>query len=420
LQFALYLTITKPALYEVNATHFSFLNFTVMKQGHLLPVCAILITVTLQASCKKENSTASGAPEEESCKPVTFSSAATADYIVLLKVSSQSAKQLPVFTQHQASMVLQRHRIAASSVSKTFYGDACGFVARLSRTEAFVLATDSSISHIEPDRVIKLDNSCFALVSPGTAQWGVRRTGAGNGLGKTVWVIDTGVDFAHPDLNVDEQRSKNFVNTQRNASDDNGHGSHAAGIIAALNNNTGTLGVASGATIVSLKVLNSQGEGNTSYIIQALNYVGQQAKAGDVVNMSLGADTVSLVLDNTVKSVAAKGILFAIAAGNSQQPARLSSPARVNHPNVFTISAIDSMGKLASFSNYGNDVVDYAAPGVRIVSTYSNGRYARLSGTSMAAPHVAGILLINGTKIVTRGRALNDTDGTADAIAGAY
>lgn len=391
-----------------------------MKQGQFLPAYLMLFGIAVSTGCKKENSEAAIAPKEEACKPVTFLSTATANYIVLLNVVSQNARYLPVIAQQKISLVLQRHRIAASSISNTFYGDACGFVARLSATEANMLLQDSSVSNVEFDRVIKLGTNCFTIVSPGTAQWGVRLTGAGNGVGKTVWVIDTGVDFTHPDLTVDKQRSRNFVNAQQTANDDNGHGTHVAGIIAAMNNSTGTLGVASGAAIVSLKVLNSEGEGNTSFILQALNYIGQQAKAGDVVNMSLGTDTVSAVLDNTLKTVANKGILFAIAAGNSSQPARLSSPARVNHPNVFTVSAIDSTGRFAGFSNYGNDVVDYAAPGVRIVSTYSNGRYARLSGTSMAAPHVAGILLLNGTKIVAKGRAGHDPDGMSDAIAGVY
>jgi len=136
-----------------------------------------------------------------------------------------------------------------------------------------------------------------------------------------------------------------------------------------------------------------------------------------VVNMSLGADTISNALDNTVKQLAAKGILFSIAAGNDRKAANLSSPARANHPNIYTVSAIDSLGRFASFSNYGNDVVDYAAPGVNIVSTYSNGRYARLSGTSMAAPHVAGILLLNGNAVKRKGNATNDPDGTPDPIA---
>ena len=138
---------------------------------------------------------------------------------------------------------------------------------------------------------------------------------------------------------------------------------------------------------------------------------------GEVVNMSLGSDTISLSLDNAVRALAEKGILFSIAAGNESRNASLSSPGRVNHPNVFTVSAIDSLGRFASFSDFGNDVVDLAAPGVRIVSTYSNGRYARLSGTSMAAPHVAGILVIEGKNITTRGVALNDPDGVPDGIA---
>jgi len=177
------------------------------------------------------------------------------------------------------------------------------------------------------------------------------------------------------------------------------------------------VGVAFGTKIIALKALNNDGEGSTSQLIRALNYVGQNAKAGEVVNMSLGTDTISNALDNAVLTLAEKGILFAIAAGNSSQKASLSSPGRVNHPNVFTVSAIDSAGKFASFSDYGNDVVDYAAPGVRIISTYSNGRYAQLSGTSMAAPHVAGILVVEGKKIRGRGVALNDPDVVPDSVA---
>src|ERR1700688_1106278 len=105
------------------------------------------------------------------------------------------------------------------------------------------------------------------------------------------------------------------------------------------------------------------GQGSTSQIIQALNYVGQNARAGEVVNMSLGTDTISPALDNAVLTLAERGILFAIAAGNKSENANLSSPGRVNHPNVFTVSAIDSLGRFASFSNFGSDV-DFAAPGV--------------------------------------------------------
>ena len=145
------------------------------------------------------------------------------------------------------------------------------------------------------------------------------------------------------------------------------------------------------------------GERTTSQLIQALNYIGQNAKTGEVVNMSLGTDTNSPSLDNAVLTLAEKGILFSIASGNESQKASHSSPGSVHHPNVVTASAIDSLGRFASFSSFGIDLVDFASPGVRIVSTYSKGRYTQLSGTPMAAPHGAGILVFKGNNISTRG-----------------
>ena len=373
-------------------------------------------------SCKKDdNSVAATQPAEEVCAPVTFNSVADgANFIVLLNESSSRFATDPGYLQRQAAAMLQNYDIAPDRLQQVLHGEANGFVASLTPAQAVALSADENISYLEPDRVISLGTSCFSLVAPTTAQWGVRRTGVADGTGKTVWVIDTGIEFGHPDLNVDQNRSRNFISTQSSAADDNGHGTHVAGIIGALNNNTGVLGVAPGARLVSLKVLDSKGEGNTSYILQALNYINQYANSGDVVNMSFGADTISNILDNTVKQIASKGILFSIAAGNDHKAANLSSPARANHANVFTVSAIDSMGRFASFSNWGNDVVDYAAPGVGIVSTYLNGSYARLSGTSMAAPHVAGILALNGNSIKRRGTASNDPDGTPDPIAVVY
>ena len=132
-----------------------------------------------------------------------------------------------------------------------------------------------------------------------------------------------------------------------------------------------------------------------SYIIQALAYVNSNASPGDVVNMSVGNDEgISSTLDQQVRTTAARGIFIAIAAGNEKELANKYSPGRTNAENVYTVSAIDSLDNFASFSNYGNDVVDYAAPGVRILSTFTNGRYAYMSGTSMAAPHVAGLLSV--------------------------
>ncbi len=312
--------------------------------------------------------------------------------------------------------LLRKQGINSSALKASFNGEVSGFVADLSAEQVSSLRRNASVQTIEPDRVIALA-TCFTVVAPSLITWNVTKTGYGNGIGKTAWVIDTGIDMDHPDLTVDATRSRSFVSGNTSPDDDNGHGTHVAGIIGGLNNTTGVLGVASGATLVSVKVLNAEGEGTGSGIIQALSYISANAKAGDVVNMSLGEDTISNILDNQVKAVAAKGIYIAVAAGNDNKAANLYSPARANAANIYTVSAVDSLNRFASFSNWGNDVVDYAAAGVRIVSTFKEGKYARMSGTSMATPHVAGLLLLVGRNIKSSSNAVNDPDGTPDAIA---
>jgi subtilisin family serine protease len=384
-------------------------------------VCLLTACVLFSGGCKKtEQPVKMGQTQDPVCDPVKlFSAPITETYIVMLRSADSQTGSVQTLgkVSNAASTIFGRYAIPENQRLALLNSIHTGFVARLTPHQAQALKQDEEVELVEQDRVITLDKGCFELVSPSTAQWGVRRTGVGDGTGKRVWIIDTGVDTDHPDLDVDTILSKCFVGNETSVEDDNGHGTHVAGIIGALNNSIGVVGVASGARIIALKALNNDGEGSTSQLIRALNYVGQNAKSGEVVNMSLGSDTISLSLDNAVRALAEKGILFSIAAGNESRNASLSSPGRVNHPNVFTVSAIDSLGRFASFSNFGNDVIDLAAPGVRIVSTYSNGRYARLSGTSMAAPHVAGILVIEGKNISIRGVALNDPDGVPDGIA---
>jgi subtilisin len=290
-------------------------------------------------------------------------------------------------------------------------------VIKMDQAQFASLKKSKQIKAIEPDRIYTL-STCFTIVEPRLITWNIKRVGYGNGTGKTAWIIDTGIDFTHPDLNVDIERSKSFVKEETSASDYNGHGTHVAGIVGALNNSFGVLGVASGSKLVSLKVMNDKGSGNLSFIINALAHLETVAKPGDVVNMSFGADGTSDILDRYVTTIASNGVYFSVAAGNEETSASKSSPARVNSPNVFTVSAVDSLDRFAKFSNYGNDVVDFAAPGVQIISTYSNGRYAKLSGTSMSAPHIAGLLLLNGRNIKTAGLAKNDPDGVQDKIGG--
>jgi subtilisin family serine protease len=247
-----------------------------------------------------------------------------------------------------------------------------------------------------------------------TTPWGVARVGGPiAGATGTAWVIDTGVDLDHPDLNVDAGRSVNFVPRGKGSADDgNGHGTHVAGTIAAIDNGIDVVGVAPGAEVVSVRVLDNSGSGAYSWIIAGVDHVARNGRNGDVANMSLGGPP-SQALDDAVRA-AAGSVKFTLAAGNSGDDASDYSPARVNGANIYTISAIASSNCLASFSNWGNPPVDFAEPGVGILSTKRGGGTTTLSGTSMAAPHAAGLLLVGGIR--SGGSACNDPDGNADTI----
>ena len=242
--------------------------------------------------------------------------------------------------------------------------------------------------------------------------WGVARVNGGAaGNFATAWVIDSGIQLDHPDLNVDLQRSASFV--RGDAGDQNGHGTHVAGTIAAIDNNFGVIGVAPGATVVSVRVLDRRGSGAYSGVIAGVDHVAQYGRPGDVANMSLGGGT-SAALDQAVLNAAAGGVRFTLAAGNESTNANNSSPARVNGPNVFTVSSFAIGDNWSSFSNYGNPPVDFAEPGSSIKSTWTGGGYNTISGTSMAAPHLAGILLQGA--VGNGGRVNGDPDGNPDTI----
>jgi subtilisin len=137
---------------------------------------------------------------------------------------------------------------------------------------------------IEPDRIVSIA-SCFTVVDPGRITWVTKRVGYGDGTGKTAWIIDAGIDVDHPDLNVDKERSVSYVNG-KTFDDDNGHGTHVAGIIGAKNNREGIMGVASNARLVSLKVMNEVGEGQLSNVMVAVGHVYRNGKPGDIVNLT--------------------------------------------------------------------------------------------------------------------------------------
>ena len=243
--------------------------------------------------------------------------------------------------------------------------------------------------------------------------WGVARVKGGYpGTYATAWVIDSGIDYTHPDLNLDKGRSRTFASLTYDPNDQNGHGTHVAGTIAAKDNGIGVIGVAPGAPVVSVRVLDRNGSGSTSGVIAGVDYVAANGRAGDVANMSLGG-SISRALDQAVINAAGKGIRFVLAAGNEADNADNHSPAGANGPNVYTVSAFDSLGRFAYFSNWGPEV-DWAEPGVSIKSTWKGSSYNTISGTSMAAPHLSGILLTN--RLAGGGYVTGDPDGKADPI----
>lgn len=256
-------------------------------------------------------------------------------------------------------------------------------------------------------------------------------------------IIDTGIDIDHPDLRVVGGR-RFYTSTTGRAyqddryDDDNGHGSHCAGIAAAIDNNIGVVGVAPGARLWAVKVLDSQGSGYVSDLIAGIDWVTARAGAIEVANMSLAATGRSDILRTAVQNCVAAGVVLVAAAGNSSQDifgrdgvfntSDDSIPAA--YPEVAAISALaDSDGKpgglgaftsygaddsFASFSNFsasvapGNPVnspgagIDLVMPGVAIYSCWKNGGYQSASGTSMAAPHATGLAALY---IAEHGRA---------------
>jgi hypothetical protein len=250
-----------------------------------------------------------------------------------------------------------------------------------------------------------------------TTPWGVTRVGGPGDASqstKRAWIIDSGIDLTHKDLNVDAADGISFLSTDTSLNDTYGHGTHVAGIIGAKNNSIGVVGVAAGVRVVPIRVLNGTGTGPDSGVIAAINYVYQHASPGDVANLSLIADAVSDTMDQAVINLGLKGVFVTIAAGNNSADAGNYSPGRANGANVFTVSAFASGDSWASFSNYGS-VVDWGEPGVSILSTYKRGGYTTLSGTSMAAPHLAGILLLQSAA-KSDGTVSGDPDGNPDPI----
>lgn len=301
--------------------------------------------------------------------------------------------------------VAQAHgRAHGAEVSHVYRSALKGYAANIPAGKLDAIRSDRRVAYVEADGTVSVTGKPGGGTPPATTQTtppGITAVGAtvsttlaGNGSGSVagdLWIIDTGVDTAHPDLTVVE--FKNFAGGPNK--DCNGHGTHVAGTAAAKDNTSHVVGVAPGARIHAIKVLGCGGSGSNSGVIAGVDYVTANAQAGAVANMSLGGGA-SQALDDAVRRSAANGTLYALAAGNETVDACTTSPARTgrgtdgNKDNgIVTVGAVDSVGAAAWFSNFG-DCVDIWAPGVSVLSTWPGSATKVLSGTSMASPHVAG------------------------------
>ena len=211
-------------------------------------------------------------------------------------------------------------------------------------------------------------------------------------------ILDTGIDYDHPDLaaNVvggiylgggfwDEFIGKDGSTSSSDWNDGNGHGTHCAGIVAAVKNGIGVVGVAPQAKLHAIRVFDNQGAGYTSDVCQALEWCADSANGIDIVSMSFGGDPTAS-LQEACQVARNAGVLLIAAAGNEDGGAVMYPAA---YDSVIAVSAIDASDAFASFSSAGKEI-ELAAPGVSIKSTYLGGQYATISGTSMACPHVTG------------------------------
>lgn len=400
-------------------------NFT--EKAKVVFLAALMGLASCQTDDLETTQNLSPLPETSTSQPIE------GKYIVVLReqaVNSRISKE-GNYNQRTSAMksaispLLRKASVAEEAVDKVYSSTILGFSAKLDEAELEKLKNDPDVDYIEQDRIVTFappwegDNGGSGDVQETPP--GITRVGGSvdySSGANVAWVIDTGIDLDHPDLTVDASKGFNAFTSGRDAKstdDGNGHGTHVAGTIAAKNNSIGVIGVAAGATVIPVKVLDSRGSGSYSGVIKGVDHVAANGKPGDVANMSLGGP-VSQALDDAIKAAAGTGVIFCLAAGNDSDDSNNYSPARVNGNNIYTISAMDKNDNWASFSNFGNPPVDFCSPGVSIKSTWKDGGYNTISGTSMATPHAAGVFLISGGAARQDGTVLNDPDGNADPV----
>ncbi|KAA1242381.1 S8 family serine peptidase [Aquimarina sp. RZ0] len=401
-----------------------------------------LLSALVMTSCQNEN-LSDGAVETIVEPTSTEGKIIPGEYIVVFKDSkikptskvlekrsftnreekAKSVRDISEVSIKKMNTILSENDLDQSKVLDYYTTKISGVAIKLGDNEFQKLSKDPNIVSIEYNRVVELpkfevEEVITKEVSQKMAQQtpcGITRVGgATNGASKDewIWVIDSGIDLDHPDLNVvtNTTYARSFVGGSAN--DCNGHGTHVAGTAAAINNSIGVVGVSAGAKVVPVRVFGCGPSSSTATILSGINHVGRYDFPGDVVNLSLGGFFGSGCSSNSpyrnaILSLSSSGTFVAIAAGNSGANTTNYAPGCINGTNIYTVASMTCGQSFSSFSNYNMNPVDVIATGSSVRSTYLNGGYATLSGTSMASPHVAGIMHARGNGPRTSGTVRN-------------
>jgi subtilisin family serine protease len=315
--------------------------------------------------------------------------AVAGSYLVVLKNSgvSKALNEIKATLNNSAKSLTGQY---GAQLGQTFGAALNGFSVHATEAQAKRMAANGNVAYVMQNHRVHTTDT-----QQDPPSWGLDRVDqkdqpldkAYNYTTKadnvTAYVIDTGVRASHETFGGRVSGGHDFIDNDNDPNDENGHGTHVAGTIGG-----NEYGLAKGVKIVPVRVLDAQGSGTTEQVVAGINWVTENHKGPSVANMSLGG-TADDALDQAVKGAIAKGVTFAVAAGNESADASGDSPARV--PEAITVAASDKTDLQAYFSNFGK-VVDLYAPGVDITSSWGTGDTATktISGTSMATPHVVG------------------------------
>ncbi len=369
----------------------------------MLPSYAIYL-MALAALARRSRQGASGAGSRQVRKIILFEPGVAPDRVrsIVEECGGKLRKSLPIVN-----------------------GAACVFPEEA--TAMSLLSRAGEVAWVEDDFIIPIAGACFFVPKPRprprkqTVPWGITRVrapeawGSATGRGVRVAVLDTGIDMSHPDLKANIEGGFDCINETTDVVDDNGHGTHVAGTIAALDNDFGVVGVAPEARLYAVKAFDSRGQGQVSDIVQGMEWC--MTNRMQIINMSFGTPDSSKALTMAIDKAAQAGAVMVAAAGNDGRRDSVLYPAR--DPNVIAVAASTRDDRIASFSNSGEQVA-VAAPGEDIYSTYRDGGYKSLTGTSMACPHVTGVaaLLLSVSPGLTRDDVREIVCRTATKLSG--